>query len=154
MATVTLIKQGTNMAMPVQFSGLSLDDVSSIDFYFKQGSTTWEISYPSDYASRRDGEDDIVDIIWKESDTWRFEKQHDILMDTRVTLMDSWQNPYTPIVTFRIGRTLFPQTEETDGDDSDSTESDTTDDTTTTTDDTTTTVDDDTTQGDDGDDQG
>lgn len=103
-----VLKQGINMLMPVEFEGLDLDTVESIDFILKQWNTTWEFSYPSEIASRRSGSTNIVDIVWRESDTWRFKKEQDIHMDTKITLVDSWQNPKTPIVEFRMDKTLFP----------------------------------------------
>lgn len=103
------VKQGTNYLMGVRFKGLNLDDVSSIDFILTQNDVVWEFAYPSNTASRRDGSEDIVDIVWTEADTWKFKRSCDIAMDTRIYLANSWQNPQTPIKTFRIGRTLFPK---------------------------------------------
>lgn len=110
----TFIKQGTNYLMPVRFNGLNLDDVSTIDFKMQQSGITWKFTYPSDSASRRVGSDNIVDVVWTEADTWKFHKNHDVFMDTKVHLIDSWINPKTPIVSFQIGRTLFEEGE-TDG---------------------------------------
>lgn len=64
-----VLKQGINMLMPVEFEGLDLDTVESIDFILKQWNTTWEFSYPSEIASRRSGSTNIVDIVWRESNT-------------------------------------------------------------------------------------
>ena len=103
-----VLKQGINMLMPVEFEDLDLDTVESITFVLKQWDTIWEITYPSEIASRRSDSTNIVDIVWLESDTWRFKKEQDIYMDTKITLLDSWQNPKTPIVAFRMDKTLFP----------------------------------------------
>lgn len=100
-------KQGTNHVMPVRFKGLNLDDVSEIKFLFKQNETTWIVKYPSNNAERRADSDNIVDILWSEKDTWRFKENNDILMDTKVFLTDSWENPKTPIVKIRLSPTLF-----------------------------------------------
>lgn len=112
MAGVTLMKQGTNAEMPVQFTGLDLDDVMTIYFLFQQGTTTRRVVYPSAEAYRVSGSSDTVMVRWSEENTWQFVRQQDIQMDTKVYLTGTSLNPYTPIVSFRIGRTLFPQTEE------------------------------------------
>ena len=110
----TFIKQGTSYLMPVRFIGLDLDDVSSIDFRIQQNSVVWEFSYPSNSASRRAESEDIVDVVWTEADTWKFHRNHEVLMDTKVHLADSWENPQTPIVSFQIGRTLFEESDAND----------------------------------------
>ena len=112
-----VLKQGINMLMPVEFEGLDLDTVESIDFKLKQWNAEWEFSYPSDIATRRE-DTSIVEIKWLEADTWKFKKDQDIYMDTKIHLIGSWQNPKTPIVAFRMDKTLFlPATDEGGGDD-------------------------------------
>lgn len=105
----TSIKQGTNALLHVRFRGLNLDDVDHIDFIIQQchGGVTWEFSYPSETASRVSGTDDVVGIVWRESDTWKFDRTHQVNMDTKIYYKDSWQNPSTPIISFRLDKTLF-----------------------------------------------
>lgn len=110
-----VLKQGNNAYLPIEFEGLDLDTVESIDFVFKQFDVEWELTYPSDIATRRADSTNVVEIKWLADDTWRFEKNQDVYMDTRVHLTGSWQNPKTPIVSFRIDKTLFRKDEE-DGD--------------------------------------
>lgn len=110
------IKQGTNALMPVRFKGLNLDDVDHIAFVIEQFNVRWEFTYPSDTVSRITDTDDTVGIVWRESDTWRFDPKHDIKLDTRVYPTDAWQNPYTLIKTFRMDETLFKQESESGGD--------------------------------------
>lgn len=111
-----VLKQGINMLMPVEFEGLDLDTVESIDFVLKQWDTEWSFSYPSDIATRRNDTESIIEIKWLEADTWKFKKNQDIYMDTKVHLIGSWQNPKTPIVKFRMDKTLFHQDTEESGD--------------------------------------
>lgn len=132
------LKKGINYLMPVRFNGLDLDTVDHIDFILKQKSVVWEFTYPSDVASRRSESSDIVDVIWTEDRTWEFKENSDIWMDTRVYFTDTWQNPITPVVSFRMIDTLFEQAEDTDNT---SGTTDTGNDTTDTTTDTTDTID-------------
>ena len=105
----TFFKQGTNFIMPVRFN-IALSDVESIDFIMRQDDAVWEFSYPSEVAAlRADSEENIVDVIWTEEKTWLFDRYQRIYMDTKIHLKDSWQNPQTNIVEFRLSKTLFEQ---------------------------------------------
>lgn len=103
--------------MAVQFDGLNMDDVSSIEFVFKKANSKYAEAlktsvYNSDGsgdAIRRIGES-IIDVPWTPEDTYKFPENELVYMDTRITMSNSFDNPMTPISSFPMCNTLFEET--------------------------------------------
>lgn len=100
------MKQAINQYLPVEFGDISLNDVKKIEFLFKQKTIVRTVIYPSNEAIRLD-DTNIVQIVWSPEQTAIFSIDYNIELDTRVTLNDTDINPETPIVTFKINRSLF-----------------------------------------------
>lgn len=101
------MKQNTNFILDVKI-GMDLDLIESIEFIFKQGENrVKKFVYPSTNAVRGDDEKDIVYLFWKQRDTMVFNTKDIVEMDTRIHVIDSEQNPETPIIPIRLEPTLF-----------------------------------------------
>lgn len=85
------MKQGTQFALPVEI-GMSLDEVSRIEFVFKQKSCKGFPAIKSnvwpDDCTRQEGQN-IILIPWTREDAYKFMGGDTLYMDTRITLRDS-----------------------------------------------------------------
>jgi hypothetical protein len=99
------MKQSITQLLPVRFD-VDLDQVETIEFRFRQGAVRRDVVYPSNLATRREGEN-IIDVAWTASDTWRFSAGAAMQMDTRITLKGSQFQPETPLVTLTLEPSLF-----------------------------------------------
>ena len=110
------MKQGTNFILPVNIE-YDLELIEKIEFIFKQSKpgdslknskTIKKFEYPSDVAVAI-GEDNTINLYWNIDDTYLFDVNNLILMDTRIYLKDSEQNPETTTIKIRMNPTLFGQ---------------------------------------------
>lgn len=118
------MKQGTNFILPVSID-YDLTLVSSIDFVFKQPTKApasfspkkildgvqKTFTYPSDTATLSTTEDNTINLHWAVKDTYKFNPEEIIYLDTRLTLKNSTENPETEIVKIKMLPTLFKEDE-------------------------------------------
>lgn len=97
------MKQGTKFTLPVQF-GIPIDTIESCEFLFTQGETELLFMHPSDRSVLLE---DAIGLIWTPSETFMFNTDKAIKMDTRLRLKGSDMNPQTNIVTLTMSPTLF-----------------------------------------------
>ena len=116
------MKQGTNFILPVSID-YDLTLVSSIDFVFKQPTKApasfspkkildgvqKTFTYPSDTATLSTTEDNTVNLHWAVKDTYKFNPEEIIYLDTKLTLKNSIENPETEIVKIKMLPTLFKE---------------------------------------------
>ena len=105
------MEQGTQFVLPVEI-GLDLDDVSRIEFVFKQKSfrsfpTIKSNVWPDD-CTRQEGQN-IILIPWTRKETYRFLGGETLYMDTRITLRDSTDQPQPEILALKMSPTLFQE---------------------------------------------
>lgn len=99
------MKQAINQVLPVEFGDtLSLDDVKRIEFLFKQRTVTRSVLYPSSECERSEN---VIRIGWTPEQAAAFAPDYDVELDTRITLTGTDIQPETPIVRFKINRSLF-----------------------------------------------
>lgn len=105
------MKQGTQFALPVEI-GMSLDEVSRIEFVSKQKSCKGFPAIKSnvwpDDCTRQEGQN-IILIPWTRAETYRFLGGETLYMDTRITLRDSTDQPQTEILALKMSPTLFQE---------------------------------------------
>ena len=112
-----MLKHGISITLPVKFTGIDLDEVLAIEFLFKTecsetGAAVKTALYKSDGtgdAQRRQGAEGIIDVPWSKEDTYKFPSGKDFYMDTRITLMESSENPVTQILSLRMNESLFQE---------------------------------------------
>ena len=97
------MKQGTSFLLPIQI-GTDLDNVQKVEFILQQNEKEFSYEYPSDTVIR---EGNSLAIKFTAEDTWNFEPNVPIYIDTRITLKDSEYQPETEIVKVIMNRTLF-----------------------------------------------
>lgn len=115
------MKQGTNFILPVTFD-FDLNLVESIDFIFRQSRNPKgqfsgadilngvhkEFTYPSDSALLSVTESNTVDLYWIDKDTYKFNSEDYIYLDTKIHLKNSNNlNPETEIIKIKMSPTLF-----------------------------------------------
>ena len=118
-----------NFCMDIDFDGIDLDEVKSMEFLFvqepgcviaqkKTQPVTLAFSYPSDTAIRMTGVDEetgeeietnSVELIWTAEQTYMFKSGAAISMDTRIHMKDLTTNPETPVLRFVMDPTLFKE---------------------------------------------
>lgn len=99
------MKQGTSFLLPVEFD-YDLNGVERVEFLFVQGKKQLAFTYPSERARRVNGEN-VIELIWREEDTWLFQPSSTVKMDTKITVADSDYNPETEILRLVFAPTLF-----------------------------------------------
>lgn len=102
------MKQLTNNLLKMNFRGISLADVSKIEFAFSQNigdAPLKTATYPGDNVVQIS--DTMLGVVWSVADTQLFEADKAFYADTRITLMDSSYQPATPIVKLKMNPTLF-----------------------------------------------
>lgn len=118
------MKQGINITLPVTFE-YDLSLVKQIDFIFRQSprmgkqfsqesimnGVFLKFTYPSETAKLSEVEKNTIDLYWEKQDTYKFNSEELIYLDTRIYLKDQEQNPETELVTFKISPTLFKRNE-------------------------------------------
>lgn len=113
------MKQGINIHMPVKFCGIDFSKVDEIEFVFKQQKAPFSPTiksslYKSDGtgdAQLLAGSTNIVLVPWSQTETYRFSFNCEFFMDTRIKVIDSSDNPVTPIVKLFMNDTLFKEGE-------------------------------------------
>lgn len=114
------VKQGTSFELSVNFSGeeFSLDDVSSINFVFKQNrSKTDEIKKSAVWKSDGSGDcrritgTNIIMVPFSDTETYLFASRTAFYMDTLIIMTGSENNPMTNIVELMMQETLFGEVE-------------------------------------------
>lgn len=105
------IKRGTNTTLPVKITGVDWDDVSKVEFVFKQEQSESAAAvktavYTPSGAISRDG--DVIYIPWTNEETYAFKRSAGYYMDTRISLASSSDNPNTGAPIFlQFTATLF-----------------------------------------------
>lgn len=105
------MKQGLRLLLPVSFDGVSVNDISRIEFVFAQDvSVNNVVRKTSVYDGS--GEDVIFDdgvfyVPWTSDETYLFKAACPFYMDTRITLTESAYQPPTNIVKLVMNPTLF-----------------------------------------------
>ena len=105
------MKQGTQFVLPVEI-GMSLDEISRIEFVFKQknynGFPAIKSNVWPDDCTRQEGQN-IILIPWTRAETYKFMGGETLYMDTRITLRDSADQPQTEILALKMSPTLFQE---------------------------------------------
>lgn len=119
------MKQGTSFILPVWFD-YDLSQVTSIDFIFKQpvvknkaefssrrimDGIKKTFSYPSDTATLSEKEENTINLHWTRKDTYKFNPEETVYLDTRLNLKNSLENPETEIIEIKMLPTLFKENE-------------------------------------------
>ncbi len=103
--------------MPVKLNNLDLADVSYIEFVFKLSKSNtaeavktslWKSDGTGDAVT---GEDDVILIPWSREDTYKIPEGRTFYFHARVHYANTDDNPYVPIVTLRMGSSLFNEDE-------------------------------------------
>ena len=115
------IKAGTSFSLPVIINDENFDLISEIEFMFKQEeddddgaalkTALWSRYDESRDCTKKTGEN-LIYIKFRREDTYLFEQNENFYMDTRIHYSGTDENPYTNIVRFRMGNTLFESGEE------------------------------------------
>ena len=109
-----MMKQGINIVLPVNFTGIDFEDIEQIVFVFKQvkiqdapelKTSVYKSDGTGDAQLREDTT--IVDVPWTEEETYLFLPDSTVYMDTKITRNDSVYSPATPIVSFKMSATIF-----------------------------------------------
>lgn len=114
------MKQGTNFVLPVLIE-YDLSLVESIDFIFKQpikAPTSFSpkkvlegvqktFTYPSDTATLSTTEENTINLHWSAKDTYKFDPEEIIYLDTKLFVKGSEENPETEIIKIKMLPTLF-----------------------------------------------
>ena len=92
--------------------GMSLDEISRIEFVFKQknynGFPAIKSNVWPDDCTRQAGQN-IILIPWTREETYKFLGGETLYMDTRITLRDSTDQPQTEILALKMSPTLFQE---------------------------------------------
>lgn len=103
------MKQLTHNLLKMNFQGISLEDVSKIEFAFSQeiGKPPLKTAvYPADSCTMKLS-DNQVGVVWTQEETALFKSDMYFYADTRITMADTEFQPQTPIVKLRMEETLF-----------------------------------------------
>lgn len=104
------IKQGVNMNMAIPID-TDLDLVDRIVFITVQDVLHRQMwIYPSANATRVP-DTNTVNLVWTWEDTFRYDPEKLIYMDTKIFLKNSTENPPTQKTFFRMDSTLFTEEE-------------------------------------------
>ena len=105
------MKQGTQFVLPVEI-GMDLDDVSRIEFVFKQKSCKGFPAIKSnvwpDDCTRQEGQN-IILIYWAVKKTNNLRGGGTLYIYIRSTLRDSTDQPQTEILALKMSPTLFQE---------------------------------------------
>lgn len=118
-----MYQQGTRLYMPIRLTGADLDDVSSIEFMFKQTkdmtdvalkSALWVNGDENSTAFRTEDNDgnDVIAIPWTLDETYLFKGGRFFYVHARIHLTGTDANPPVRIVSVVMSETLFNQGEE------------------------------------------
>jgi len=112
------IKAGTHFILPVTIEDPAFEDISAIEFLFKQnksGETLktayWSAEGECRDAQRKEGENTIL-VSFSRDDSYLFRQNATFYLDTRIHYNESETNPYTKIVALTMNETLFSPGEE------------------------------------------
>ena len=118
-----MYQQGTKYYMPILLTGVDLDDVSEIEFVFKQGpsmteaalkTALWVNGDENATAFRTEDNDgnDVIAIPWTMDETYLFVSGRRFYVHARIHLNGTDANPPVRIVAVVMSETLFAQGEE------------------------------------------
>ena len=118
-----MYQQGTKFYMPIRLIGISLDDVSSIEFTFKQTkdmsatalkSALWDAENETEDVFRTEYSDgnDVIAIVWSMDETYLFRSGQLFYLHARIHLSETDMNPPVKIVPIVMDETLFAKDEE------------------------------------------
>lgn len=102
------MKQLTNNILKINFKGISLSNVSKIEFAFAQeiGETPLKMAtYPGDGVTKFS--DTSLGVTWTAAETELFEAGKYFYADTRITMADTAFQPETEIFKLKMNPTLF-----------------------------------------------
>ena len=112
------VKQGTTLKLPVKFTGIDLDKVSSIEFIFTQHDfigapvlkeALWVKDDENETAFRSTTMQNAILIPWTSGDTYAFEQKRNFFLDTKIHISGTEDNPATPIIALKMTPTLFEE---------------------------------------------
>ena len=112
------IKAGTCFALSVTIDDEKFNDISVIEFLFKQnkGGQTLKTAIWRKYGESRDAYQDstsnVITVVFSREDSYLFKQNEIFFMDTRIHYVDVETNPVTDIVQLRMSETLFSEGEE------------------------------------------
>ena len=105
------MKQGLRLLLPVRFDGVSVSDISKIEFVFAQDIAINNTIRKTSLYDRSNEDvmfdDGIFYVPWTPDETYLFKAQSPFYMDTRITLTNSDYQPQTNIVELVMNPTLF-----------------------------------------------
>lgn len=108
-----MAKAGITQHLEVTFGLETLEDISKIEFLFRQVNNMNGMVYkksvydPSDSSSDVTLVDNSFLIPFSKEDSYLFKQNAPFYMDTRISLTDSDDNPETEIVEIFMNPTLF-----------------------------------------------
>lgn len=112
------IKAGTCFVLPVRIDDKKFDDISAIEFLFKQTKTGdsvktayWQNGGTCRDVEHVDGTNEFV-VLFSVDDSYLFKQNEMFFMDVRIHYLDAATNPFTPILRIRMSDTLYAQGEE------------------------------------------
>ncbi len=102
------MKQGLDLHLAVTFDGLALDDTEKIEFVFclRRGAAPFKMAVWPGEVERKPNTDTLL-IPWTKNETYKVDGN--FVMDTRVTLKGTTDQPTTPIVQLYMADTLFAE---------------------------------------------
>lgn len=112
------IKAGTCFALSVTIDDSKFNDISVIEFLFKQnkGGQTLKTAIWRKYGESRDAYQDstsnVITVVFSREDSYLFKQNEVFFMDTRIHYVDAETNPVTGIVQLLMSETLFDEGEE------------------------------------------
>lgn len=104
------MKQGNNQIMGIRFKE-GLNNVETILFKFVQGNRSLTFKFPSENTAIDREEENVIDLLWTYKDTYMFEADKTIYLDTLVKMKNSNTTPEIPIKELTMSPTLFRQME-------------------------------------------
>jgi hypothetical protein len=102
------MKQLTHNLLKMNFKGISLIDISRIEFAFSQniGDPPLKTAvFPSETVIHIT--ENVVGVVFTKEETALFQPNRPFYADTRITLKNSEYQPETPVVKLKMNPTLF-----------------------------------------------
>lgn len=104
------MKQLTNNILKLNFRGVDLAAVSTIELAFaqKKGETPLKTATYPGTGTVLIG-DSLIGVEWSKEETALFDAGKSFYLDTRITMADSPYQPSTPIIKLVMNPTLFKE---------------------------------------------
>lgn len=113
-----MYQQGTKFYMPIRLIGISLDDVSSIEFTFKQmkdmnadslKTALWDSDNETEeaFVTQDSSGKEVIAIAWTMEETYLFKTDKFFYIHARIHMKNTEMNPPVKIVPIIMNATLF-----------------------------------------------